>query len=146
MPVSHSSFGNKPCYERQIEELRGSEERRSETPSISAVVLDTLIRTCQTLVPFLHIAASTALSILRQAQVCTTLFSSFQLTANCTQEATCIQDEFQGLAKDACDLVYVALVARKAHEQEGSEMLSDLNTNLANLVECGSQPISPNNL
>jgi len=51
------------------------------------------------------------------------------------QDTRGTKDDFQRLTKDACDLVYVALVAREARENEGREASSDLDSNLEDLVK-----------
>ncbi|KIM91473.1 hypothetical protein PILCRDRAFT_810744 [Piloderma croceum F 1598] len=104
------------------QKLEGSEGCPSLTDStlaISAFVLDTLQRASLFApIPFLQIAASVALSIVQQAQ-----------------EARGIRDDFQRLAKDACDLVYIVLVAHEARESEKSEKSNDLDSNLEDLVK-----------
>jgi hypothetical protein len=107
------------------------------TLEISITVLDTLRRASQLApVPFLQMAASIALSIVQQAQVCFyQIISSCSPILNYMQDTRGTKDDFQRLAKDACDLVYVALVAREARENEGREASSDLDSNLEDLVK-----------
>jgi hypothetical protein len=63
-------------------------------------------------------AASMALSIVKQAQ-----------------SARGTKDEFRCLAKDACDLVYAAVIAHEARESSRSQTLKDFDSNLEDLVK-----------
>ena len=48
-----------------------------------------------------------------------------------------MKGDFQRLAKDTCDTVYIALIVHEAQGSEGSEMSKDLDNTLEDLVKCG---------
>ena len=50
------------------------------------------------------------------------------------QGARGAKDDFQRLAKDACDLAYVALIAHEGWESEGNKTVNHLDRNLEDLV------------
>jgi hypothetical protein len=47
-----------------------------------------------------------------------------------------MNSDFQRLAKEACDIVYIALIVHEAQESVEREMF---DRNLEDLVECGLQ-------
>ena len=113
-------------------------EESEESKGCSSTTLDALRRASQIApVPCVQMAASTPLSIVEQAQVCSTKSSSLcGLTANYMKDDRGIKGEYQQRAKDACNPVYFTLVVHEDQESKRREMLDDVDT-LEDLSECG---------